>query len=339
MNKISILGCPVPASAQPLASLQERDVARIAHLARKQGWRHPLALFFCLVSPAAMAAEANGVAPPPPPGELRPSVEAVAPPKTPPEGKTGTALICDLIARNAAATDMSPDFFARLIWKESRFDGEALSPVGARGIAQFMPGTAKERGLDDPYDIAEAIRHSALYLRDLRADLGNWGLAAAAYNGGINRVKRWRMTGGSLPFETEDYVLSVTARPADWFLEPGREIEPTPLDATKDFDAACRDLPIRRTRALFAAADSAPMQPWGVQVAGNPNRSVAMKTFQRIKSRFGGVFGEKAPIILRDRASGGRIYAVRIGADTRGEADALCARLRGAGGNCVVLKN
>ncbi|HEY9057579.1 MAG TPA: SPOR domain-containing protein, partial [Aurantimonas sp.] len=46
------------------------------------------------------------------------------------------------------------------------------------------------------------------------------------------------------------------------------------------------------------------------------------------------------PLVLRDRAGGrARIYAVRIGADTRGEADQLCQRLRGAGGSCVVMKN
>lgn len=252
---------------------------------------------------------------------------------------TGTALICDLIEANAAANDMPPAFFARLIWKESRFDEGAMSPVGAQGIAQFMPYTAKERGLADPFDPAEAIRHSALFLRDLRSELGNWGLAAAAYNGGINRVKRWRVSGGSLPYETEDYVLSITARPADWFNEPGREIEENPLDGEKDFGAACRELPIRRTRSVFAAIESAPMQPWGVQVAGHANQSVAMKSFKRVQSRFTSVLGDKAPIVVRDRASRGRIYAVRIGADSRSEADALCGKLRGAGGNCAVFKN
>lgn len=253
--------------------------------------------------------------------------------------ETGTALICDLIAANAEINDMSPDFFARLIWKESRFDAEATSPVGARGIAQFMPYTARERGLQDPFDTTEAIRHSALYLRDLKAELGNWGLAAAAYNGGINRVKRWRADGGSLPYETEDYVLSVTARPADWFLDAGREIEPTPLDETRDFGAACRRLPIMKTRAAFPGVETAPMQPWGVQVAGHFNRSVAMKSFRRVQSRFAAVIGSKAPIVVRDRASRGRIYAVRLGADTRAEADTLCGRLRTAGGNCAVFKN
>lgn len=250
----------------------------------------------------------------------------------------GLGTVCDLIAANAALGGMPPDFLARLIFKESRFDGGAVSPVGAQGIAQFMPYTARERGLADPFDITEAIRHSALYLRDLKAELGNWGLAAAAYNGGINRVKRWRVVGGSLPFETEDYVLSITARPADWFLEDGREIELQPLDDAKPFAEACRDLPMMKARTVSVA--SAPMQPWGVQVAGHFNQSVALKAYRRVQGRFSSVLGGRDPIVLRDRASRGRrIYAVRIGAQTRGEADALCTRLRGAGGNCAVFRN
>ena len=55
-----------------------------------------------------------------------------------PEADSPVGAICDLIADNAAEAGMSPDFFARLIWKESRFDAGAISPVGARGIAQFL---------------------------------------------------------------------------------------------------------------------------------------------------------------------------------------------------------
>jgi len=219
----------------------------------------------------------------------------------------------------------------------------AVSPVGARGIAQFMPYTAKERGLDDPYDARQALRHSALYLADLRAELGNWGLAAAAYNGGINRVKRWLVSGGSLPYETEDYVNAITFRPADWFREDGRELEPRPLDEDRDFDESCARLPIMKTRAVFAAfegVESAPMRPWGVQVAGHARQAVAMKMFRRVQSRFGAILKDRDPLVIRGRnGARQRIYAVRIGADTRGEADALCGRLRGAGGSCVVLKN
>ncbi|MGB7430843.1 MAG: transglycosylase SLT domain-containing protein, partial [Ahrensia sp.] len=57
--------------------------------------------------------------------------------------------ICDLIETSATEAQISPHFFARLIWKESRFDALAVSPVGAQGIAQFMPGTAVLRGLAD----------------------------------------------------------------------------------------------------------------------------------------------------------------------------------------------
>ena len=60
------------------------------------------------------------------------------------------------------------------------------------GIAQFMPGTAKLRGLEDPFHAITAIPASAAYLAKLRDEFGNLGLAAAAYNAGENRVARWR---------------------------------------------------------------------------------------------------------------------------------------------------
>jgi hypothetical protein len=249
--------------------------------------------------------------------------------------------ICDLIAENAAAVGMSPDFFARLIWKESRFDENARSPVGAQGIAQFMPYTAEERGLANPFDKSQALRHSALYLRDLRAELGSWGLAAAAYNGGINRVKRWMAAGGRLPYETEDYVLSITAYPAAWFRDEVREAEVRPLDKELDFAAACRKLPIMPTRAVFAVAESAPMKPWGVQVAGHPNEAIAINIYHKLQDRFPSILGDVKPIVMRARPISGprRITAVRIGANSRGEANTVCNRLRQAGGACVVMRN
>jgi len=237
---------------------------------------------------------------------------------------------------------MEPAFFARLIWKESRFDEAARSPVGALGIAQFMPYTAKERGLGNPLDKREALRHSASYLQDLRAELGSWGLAAAAYNGGINRVKRWMGSGGRLPFETEDYVLSITAQPASWFREDaGREAAVAPLNKDLDFPTACRQLPIMATRAVFALAESAPLRPWGAQVAGHPNEAIAVRIYRRLQDQYPGVLGGVEPILLRARPISGprRITAVRVGADTRAEANRFCARYRGAGGSCIVVRN
>ncbi len=261
----------------------------------------------------------------------------------PSKTKATAESICELIAREADGVGMNRDFFARLIWKESRFDAGAISPVGARGIAQFMPYTAAERGLDDPYDIEQAIHHSATYLRDLKGELGNWGLAAAAYNGGINRVKRWAATGGMLPYETENYVASITGRAADWFLQDGHALEEKPLDDDLEFLDSCAKLPVMRTRALYAstgAPDSAPMKPWGVQVAGNERQSIAMRMFSRIQSSYPSILGGIKPIVMRTKTSPlRRIYAVRIGADSRSEADAICGKLRGAGGSCIVLKN
>src|SRR5215472_14294839 len=116
-------------------------------------------------------------------GDQVPSVETTqSPSATPSNGAAPVARICDALAAAATENDLPVDFFARLIWQESRFDPTAVSRAGAQGVAQFMPATANARGLADPFDPFEAIAHSAKLLRDLRREFGNLGLAAAAYN-------------------------------------------------------------------------------------------------------------------------------------------------------------
>ncbi|MEM7742903.1 MAG: lytic transglycosylase domain-containing protein [Pseudomonadota bacterium] len=243
--------------------------------------------------------------------------------------------ICGLIRTSAERYGLPPAFFARLIWKESRFDIGALSPVGAQGIAQFMPGTAKERGLTNPWDPRQAIPASASFLADLRAEFGNWGLAAAAYNGGPNRVARWLARGsGRLPWETEDYVLSITNRPADWFRQKDREVEKRPLEEGKSFDDACARLPVVPTRAPSAGA------PWGVQIAAGITRRAAMRNFSRARARLTSVVGGRSAIVVRSRKVGGRrLYSARVGAPSRVAARKLCARIKRVGGTCVVRRN
>ena len=90
-----------------------------------------------------------------------------------------------------SATSLPVDFFTRLIWKESIFDAQAVSPVGAEGIAQFMPGTAKLRGLKNSFDHREALAAAAEYLAFLTEKFGNLGLAAAAYNFGEDGTSAW----------------------------------------------------------------------------------------------------------------------------------------------------
>jgi Transglycosylase SLT domain/SPOR domain len=247
--------------------------------------------------------------------------------------------ICTLIAKEADANGLPRDFFARLIWKESRFDHNAVSPVGAEGIAQFMPGTAKIVGLADPFDIDQAIPASAAYLAKLKSGFGNWGLAAAAYNGGETRVARWLASGGLLPLETENYVLDITGRYVDHFSARENEIEARPLDKKLTFEEACRKLPV--IAASTVAMSRIKRKPWGIQVAGNFRQSAALKQWEREKRAHPTVLGKYRPVVSRVRTPIGRrsIFAVRIGADSRAEADRVCAALRSSGGACLVAKN
>ena len=75
--------------------------------------------------------------------------------------------ICEVLATAATTNDLPVDFFARLIWQESRFRPDAISPKGAQGIAQFMPTTARLSGLEDPFNPLEAIAKSGQLLRGL----------------------------------------------------------------------------------------------------------------------------------------------------------------------------
>ena len=266
------------------------------------------------------------------------SAQAVPPP--PPQARPVTvARICALIASHADRNGLSRDFFARLIWKESRFDPNAVSPAGAEGIAQFMPGTARMRGLDDSFDVAKAIPASAAYLAELVAAFGNLGLAAAAYNAGESRVTRWLTSGGFLPLETENYVLDILGAPPDSFIgQTGAAVVP-PLADGKEFDEACEALPV--TRSATVPMSSVQLKPWGVQLAGHFRRDVAIRQYQRVKGRYPRLLEAHEPVVSRVRSPIGRrgIHAVRIGVDDRANADAICRALRAAGGSCIVLRN
>jgi soluble lytic murein transglycosylase-like protein len=104
------------------------------------------------------------------------------------------------------------EFFARVIWQESRFRSDAVGPVTrsgkrALGIAQFMPGTAAAMGLTDPFDPDAAINAQAHLMRDLLGRFGSVPLALAAYNAGPGAVGA---CGCIPPFpETRAYVARI----------------------------------------------------------------------------------------------------------------------------------
>jgi len=114
------------------------------------------------------------------------------------------------IAELAARFDLSPALLEAVVWQESRWRANALSPVGARGLAQLMPGTAREMGVD-PDDPLANLEGGARYLRQQldRFD-GDVEKALAAYNAGPGRV----IAANGIPRirETQLYVASVMGR-------------------------------------------------------------------------------------------------------------------------------
>lgn len=127
--------------------------------------------------------------------------------------------------RAAFSAEGVPPEIAWLAEAESSLNPKARSPVGARGLFQFMPDTAKAMGLrtflpDERSDPEKSARAAARYLRALHGKFGNWALAFAAYNAGEGRVSRTLASRGArsftaiadaLPAETRMYVPKVCA--------------------------------------------------------------------------------------------------------------------------------
>jgi hypothetical protein len=282
---------------------------------------------------AMLAAPPGRAEPPPPPAE---AVEKA-------EQQAGMVVreLCELVETAARDNNLPIAFFTRLLWKESRFHHGAISPKGAQGIAQFMPGTAAERGLVDPFDPIQAVPASASYLRDLKAQFGNLGLAAAAYNAGAGRVASWMAGDATLPWETQDYVLSITGEPPETWASP--ELGPTAAAkpaAEEDCVKLAGVLKVRGIPAAAAAVETA-SGPWGAQVTGNFSQAKALASYKALQRKFPSVLGGKPPMIVRSRLEGRgarAFYRIRVPAQSRDAAGDICQKLEAAGGACIVLK-
>ena len=114
------------------------------------------------------------------------------------------------LTQAAASANVSPTLLAALVWQESRWNPQAVSPKGAIGLAQLMPGTARYLGVD-PTNPASNLVGGARYLRQLLDQFdGNVEKALAAYNAGPGRVR----SAGGIPAiaETQNYVTSIVRR-------------------------------------------------------------------------------------------------------------------------------
>ena len=282
---------------------------------------------------------------------VRPSVEELAiPPAGPATDADTREAMCLMIESAARAQNLPLEFFARVIWQESRFQSDAVGPPTrngerAQGIAQFMPGTASERRLLDPFDPVQALPKSAEFLAELRQQFGNLGLAAAAYNAGPRRVQEWLAGSGYMPEQTRNYVLAITGITVDDWAKAGGNVrmpDRAPTSGCRELMALLRRAPNAFVTELEAHVKLAAAKLWGVQLAAGYDREHALAMYARAIKRLGAVIGDQDPSLLSSvlRSRGNHMfYQVRIGADTRPAADDLCNRIRRAGGACFVLKN
>lgn len=111
------------------------------------------------------------------------------------------------LARAAARRNGIPEeLFLRLVQQESNWNAKARSHAGAIGLAQLMPGTARELRVD-PTLPAQNLEGGAIYLKRQYDRFKDWRLALAAYNAGPGAVQRY---GGIPPYsETRNYVLKI----------------------------------------------------------------------------------------------------------------------------------
>jgi hypothetical protein len=265
------------------------------------------------------------------------SAGAAAAEAAPPARKGGAVeqTVCSLVDNAARANHVPISLLTRLIWTESRFRAHAISPKGAQGIAQFMPGTAAERGLADPFDPEQAVPKAARLVADLTRRFGNIGLAAAAYNAGSDRVANWLAGSGGLPMETQGYVIAVTGIPAaDW--------KRVPVQTKTDDGAESCTAVTALLRAGEGGASPIPVAPWGVQLAGNFSKAVALASFARAARRYQRIVGDRQPMVvygvLRSR---GRLpfYRVMIPEASRTDAERTCQAILAIGGACAALRS
>jgi hypothetical protein len=252
--------------------------------------------------------------------------------------------ICLLVESAAHANELPTEFFVRLIWQESRFRAGAVGPrtrsgKHALGIAQFMPGTAAERNLLDPFNPIEALPKAAEFLKDLRSQFGNLGLAAAAYNAGPGRVRAWMSGTGSMPSQTRAYVLAVTGNSVEEWAA-GRDVKRKSEGVScSTLMAKLKEPPTTFLGALQQRVVAGAIQPWGAILGAHQSRSEILDRYAALQRKFATALAGLDPILFERTRGGLPRYQVRVGAESRQAANDICKKIHLAGGDCVVLRN
>jgi soluble lytic murein transglycosylase-like protein len=229
---------------------------------------------------------------------------------------TSKVSMCETLAEAAQTHNLPVGFFVRLINQESGFNPEAVSPVGAQGVAQFMPRVAEEWGLRNPFDPHQALVASARFLRSLFDQFGNWGLAAAAYNGGMGRVQKWVDKRGKLPDETRHYVMTITGVPADkWVNGKAQQAKfSIPARAPCQEIAHLADPPARDVDK--APAPAAPVTQVAVVTSTKGKRSKTVITSNTKVAKTGATSKMQVAVITTKGKNGGKVVVSKVAAVT-----------------------
>jgi hypothetical protein len=202
-----------------------------------------------------------------------------------------------------------------------------------------MPGTAAERNLLDPFNPIEALPKAAEFLKDLRSQFGNLGLAAAAYNAGPGRVRAWMSGTGSMPSQTRAYVLAVTGNSVEEWAA-GRDVKRKSEGVScSTLMAKLKEPPTTFLGALQQRVVAGAIQPWGAILGAHQSRSEILDRYAALQRKFATALAGLDPILFERTRGGLPRYQVRVGAESRQAANDICKKIHLAGGDCVVLRN
>ena len=248
--------------------------------------------------------------------------------------------ICRALEQSAAENALPVEFFARVIWQESRFDAQAVSPKGAAGIAQFMPATASWHGLADPFDPVRRCGIRLLIYENYSTDLATLDLQQRR----TMQVQAESAPGSqaivALPAETRNYVALVTGWTADEWASssPPEKAETTIPQGVPCTRLANLILAPKQERQRIAAY----IPRWGVPLAAHLSESTAWAIYRDRLKRFGSAHrGSRTHRPTQGNTGYGHAkrYIITLADDDRRPLDKLCRKLIAADATCDVLRN
>ena len=154
-------------------------------------------------------------------------------------------------------------------------------------------------------------------------------------------MRKWLAGKGSLPYETQDYVYSITGHGHEEWMGEKASFDIPALGKEGSFTDQCKSLVMRELSPEAVEVKQANWKPWGVLISANFSQARAMQAFRVIRNRFDIIAGEDPLVVRKLNRSMGRRKMVRvlIGRDTRAAAQQLCRDLTARGGICLVAKN